>query len=159
MKRLVILLVIVLLFAGGAGVAWWFLLREAPVDETAEADPEAAFESEDKDKARLRFIEFEPLVLPIIREGQVTLHLTVGLAVELVEPMPAIEIVKMQRPLRDALLSALHAIYALRYIQEQGFEHPLVRQHMMQASEDVLGPGSVKGILLRHIRIQPPVTG
>ena len=123
------------------------------------AAAEGEAESEDRNKLRRRFIEFEPLILPIIREGQVTLHLTVGLAVELVEPRPALEIVSIQRPLRDALLSALHAVFALRYIQEQGFEHPLVRQRLTLAGERVLGPGSVKAILLRHIRLQPPVTG
>ena len=163
MKRLVILLVIVLLFAGGGGAAWWFLLREVPEDEAAAAataaETEGESEGEDKEKVRRRFIELEPLTLPIIREGQVTLHLTVGLAVELNEPRPAIEIVTIQRPLRDAILSALHAVYALRYIQEQGFEHPLVRQRLTLASERVLGPGSVKAILLRHIRLRPPITG
>jgi flagellar protein FliL len=157
MKRLVILLVIVLLVAGGAGAAWWFLLRKAPVDSAAQA--EAAPETENKDAMRLRFIELEPMILPIIREGQVTLHLTVVLAVELVEPRPAIEIAMVQRPLRDALFSTLHAVFALRYIQEQGFEHPLVQQRLMQASERVLGPGSVKAILLRHIQLRPPITG
>lgn len=155
MKRLVILLAIVLLVAGGGGAAWWFLLREAPVDTAAEA--EAAPETEILDRARKRFVELEPMVLPIIREGQVTLHLTIVLVVELTTPIPKIEVARQQRPLRDAILSELHAVYALRYVQEKGFEHPIVRQRLTIASERILGSGAVKALLVRKIGTQAPL--
>ncbi len=157
MKRLVILIVIVLLLASGGGAAWWFLLREAPTEATAAAEGEPAPEA--KGAVRKRYIELGPMILPIIREGQVTLHLTVVLAVELVTPMPEVEVAGVQRPLRDAMLSELHAVYALRYIQEKGFDHPLVRERLTRASERILGPGSVKDILVRNVGARPPVTG
>ncbi len=155
MKRLVILVVIVLLVAGGGGAAWWFLLREAPADATAEAD--RAPETEDKDSVRKRYVELEPMVLPIIREGQVTLHLTVVLAVELITPMPEVDVARLQRPLRDAIFSELHAVYALRYVQEKGFDHPIVRERLMRASERILGPGQVRAVLVRKIGAQVPL--
>lgn len=153
MKRLVILLVIVLLFAGGGGGAWWFLLREPPVDETAEV----ALETEIVDTARKRFVELEPMVLPIIREGQVTLHLTIVLVVELTEPTTKVVIAQKQRPLRDAILSELHAVYALRYVQEKGFDHPIVRERLTRASERVMGTGSIKALLVKKIGAQAPL--
>ncbi len=155
MKRIVILLVIVLLVAGGGGAAWWFLLREAPVDAAAEA--EAPPETENEDSARKRYVELEPMVLPIIREGQVTLHLTLVLAVELTKPLPEVEVARLQRPLRDAIFTELHSVYALRYVQEKGFDHPLVRERLLRASERVLGPGAVKAILVRKIGTQVPL--
>jgi flagellar FliL protein len=155
MKRLVILIVIVLLVAGGGGAAWWFLLREVPIDETAEAAGEP--ETETLESARKRFIELEPLVLPIIREGQVTLHLTLVLSVELTTPMPKPEVARMQRPLRDAIISELHAVYALRYVQEKGFDHPLVRERLLRASERIMGQGEIKDVLVRKIGTQAPL--
>jgi len=156
MKRLVILIVIVLLVAGvGGGAAWWFVLREVPVDEVAELNEELGEET--GDFARKRFIELEPMVLPIIREGQVTLHLTIVLAVELTTPMAKFEIARIQRPLRDAILSELHAVYALRYIQEKGFDHPIVRERLTQVSERILGAGEVKSVAVRKIGSQAPL--
>jgi len=155
MKRLVILIVIVLLVAGGGGAAWWFLLREPPADAAAEA--EGAPETENENSARMRFVELEPMVLPIIREGQVTLHLTVMLAVELTTPLPEIEVARIQRPLRDAIFSELHAVYALRHVQEKGFDHPIVRERLTRASERILGSGEVKAVLVRKIGAQPPL--
>jgi flagellar protein FliL len=158
MKRLVILIVIVLLVAGGGGAAWWFLLREVPAEAVAEgADGEAIPEPEPKDSARKRFIEMEPMVLPIIREGQVTLHLTLVLAIELTSSLPKVEIAKLRRPLRDAILTELHSVYALRYVQEKGFDYPLVRERLLRISERVLGPGTVKAVLVRKIGTQVPL--
>jgi len=154
MKRLVILIVIVLLVAGGGGAAWWFLLREAPAEETAEG--EAQPDTENAISARVRYVEIEPMVLPIIREGQVTLHLTIVLTVELTTPMPKVDVARIQRPLRDAIFSELHAVYALRYVQEKGFDHPIVRQRLMHASEKILGAGEVKDVLVRKIGTQVP---
>lgn len=151
MKRLILLVVVVLLLAGGGGAAWWFFLREAP----AEAD--AAPETESKESRRKRFVELEPMVLPIIREGQVTLHLTIVLAVQLTEPMPEVNVARLQRPLRDALFSELHAVYALRYVQEKGFDHPLVRERLMRASERILGAGEVTAVLVRKLGANPPL--
>jgi len=155
MKRIVILLVLVLLLAGGGGAAWWFLLREVPVDAAAEA--EGVPETESENSARMRYVELEPMVLPIIREGQVTLHLTLVLAVELTTPMPAVEVARLRRPLRDAIFTELHSVYALRYVQEKGFNHPIVRERLMRASERVMGPGAIKAILVRKIGTQVPL--
>ena len=155
MKRLVILIVIILLVAGGGGAAWWFLLREVPADATAEA--EATQETESEDATRKRFVELEPMVLPIIREGQVTLHLTIVLVVELTEAMPKVDIAKAQRPLRDAIFSELHSIYALRYVQDKGFDHPIVRKLLIRASERVFGDGRVKSVLVSKIGTQVPL--
>ena len=155
MKRIVILLVIVLLVVGGGGAAWWFLLREVPAEEGAEA--EGAPDTENDDYARKRYVELEPIVLPIIREGQVTLHLTLVLAIELVTPISVVEVARLQRPLRDAVFTELHSIYALRYVQEKGFDHPIVRERLIRASGRVVGLGTVKAILVRKIGTQVPL--
>ena len=154
MKRLVILIVIVLLVAGGGGAAWWFLLREPPVD--AAAAGEAGAEEEAETALRKRFVDLDPIVVPIIREGQVTLHLTLILTVELTKPMLVTDIDLIRRPLRDAIFTELHGIYALRYVQEKGYDLPIVRELLVRASQKVLGDGEVKAVLVRNIGSNVP---
>jgi hypothetical protein len=156
MKRLAILIVIVLLVAGGGGAAWWFLLREPPAETAAEAEAETAAEAEVATAARKRFVNLDPIVLPIIREGQVTLHLTVVLSVELVNLTPKEEIEQMRRPLRDAIFTELHGIFALRYVQEKGFDLPIVRELLLRASRRVLGEDEVRAVLVRNVATQVP---
>ena len=62
----------------------------------------------------------------------------------------------LSAPLRDSLLSALHSIYSIRYVQERGYNSPLVRQRLSQAAESVLGVGLVKGVWLQDITKRVP---
>jgi len=159
MKRLAILIVIVLLVAGGGGAAWWFLLREPPADAAAAGEAGAGAEGEAETAQRKRFVDLEPIVLPIIREGQVTLHLTLILSVELTKSATKDEIEQMRRPLRDAIFTELHGIYALRYVQEKGFDLPIVRELMLRASRRALGEAEVKAVVVRGMGSNVPQKG
>ena len=74
MKRLPLLLVLMLLVAGGGGAVWWFFLRE----------PAAAPVAESVRPALPEYVELEPLVLPLIQDGQVTHHVTLQVVIEVV---------------------------------------------------------------------------
>ncbi len=145
MKKLAILLVLLLLLGGAGGAGWWFFLREQPEDESARAEVTVSLIKV------LRYIKLDPIVLPIIREGRVMLHVTVVVAIELTTPMPLAELRVFSEPLRDSMLSELHGIYAIRYVQENGYDLPFVRRRLNQAAERVLGQGTVKAVLLKDI--------
>jgi hypothetical protein len=157
MKRLLILVVLVVLLGGGGGAGWWFVLREDPSDTTAEA---AAAQAKDEAAKKMkRFIELEPIMLPIIREGQVILHVTVVAAIEMHKALAPQDIGDVTLRLRDAFISELHAIYALRYVQERGYDLPIVRQRLMQSGERVLGPDALRSVTIRNLYKRVPVTG
>ncbi len=66
---------------------------------------------------------------------------------------------RLSAPLRDTLLSALHSIYSIRYVQERGYNSRIVRERLSQAAERVLGVGMVKGVWLQDISKRVPDTG
>ena len=155
MKKLAILLVVVLILGGAGGAGWWFLLREQPEGEEAQAAAEEA-------RSLIpvtRVIKLDPIVLPVIREGQVTLHITAVVVVELAESTELENLRALSAPLRDTLLSALHSIYSIRYVQERGYNSRIVRERLSQAAERVLGVGMVKGVWLQDITKRVPYTG
>lgn len=156
MKRLLIL-VVVLLLLGGGGAGWWFFLREAPSETTAEA-AEAQAEDEANKKLK-RFIELKPIMLPIIREGQVILHVTLVTGVEMRKPLAPEDILDVTLRLRDAFIGELHAIYALRYVQERGYDLPIVRQRLMQSGQRVLGPDALRAVTILYLQKRVPVSG
>ncbi len=152
MKKLAILLVL-LLFLGGAGAAgWWFFLREQPAAGSAEAMEESLVRA-------TRTIKLDPIILPVIREGQVTLHVTVVVVIAMKEAVPLEQLRVFSHPLRDSMISELHGMYASRYVQERGYDLPIVKERLSQAAERVLGAGSVKGIMLEDINKRPFTTG
>jgi flagellar FliL protein len=156
MKKLVILLVLFLLLGGGGGASWWFLMREAPEEGV---DPEIAEEVSTSLAAVSQVIRLDPIVLPIIREGRVTVHVTAVVVLELTEAMDQSDLHALADPLRNALLSELYGIYAVRYVQERGFNIPVVRKRLIVAVEEVLGAGTIKTIRLQDINKRAPTNG
>ncbi len=152
MKKLAILLVLLLLLGGAGGAGWWFFLRAQPEAGSAEAVEEELIRA-------TRAIKLDPIILPVIREGQVTLHVTVVVVVELVEPLPLEELRVFSHPLRDTMLSELHGMYASRYVQERGYNLPIVKEQLSEAAERVLGAGSVKRVLLKDVNKRSLGTG
>ncbi len=155
MKKLVILLVLFVLLGGGGGAAWWFLMREQPEGEQTEIDEEAATSL----ISVIRVLKLDPIVLPVIREGQVILHITTVVVIELEGFVEQEALSKIFDPLRDAMLSALYGIYSVRYVQERNYNIAIVRQRLSQAAERVLGEGTVKVVRLQDITKRVPTTG
>ncbi len=153
MKKLAILLVLLLLLGGVGGAGWWFFLREQPEAGSAEA-----FEEEKLVRAT-RVIRLDPIILPVIREGQVMLHITVVVVIELAEAIPLEALRVLSQPLRDNMLSELHGMFAIRYVQERGYDLPMVRARLGEAAEQVLGAGSVIRITLEDVNKRSFGTG
>ncbi len=153
MKKLAILLVLLLLLGGAGGAGWWFFLREQPEAGSAEA-----VEEESLIRAT-RVLRLDPIILPVIREGQVMLHVTVVVVIELVKAVPLRELRVFSQPLRDSMLSELHGMYAIRYVQERGYDLPMVRERLSQAAERVLGTGSVNRVMLEDVNKRALGTG
>lgn len=159
MNRIAVLFVLILLFAGAGGGAWWFLLREQP-ELSAEAQLAAAMAEEEVGLIEAtRYIEIKPLVMPIIREGRVILHLTLIMAVELVHPLEKEEVEQFIRPLRDAIFTELHSLFALRYVQERGYDLPFVKERIYRVSERVIGKGLIKAVLIQRMNRRKPQRG
>ncbi len=147
MKIVVILFVVFLVLGGGGGAVWWFLLRDAPEGEWAEgaeADATALI-------SMVRVIRLDPIILPVLREGQVTLHITAVVVIELTGSVETRALSGFAEPLRDTMLSALYGIYSVRYVQERGYNIPAVRERLILAAERVLGEGAVKRVRLQDI--------
>lgn len=152
MKRLLFLIPILVLLGGAA--TWWFLLREPPADgaDAAAADAGGLI-------AKSRFVKLDPIVLPIVREGQVILHVNLALNVELARPLPVEDIDGQKLPLRDAMISELYALYSLRHVQDGGYDSRVVRERLARRAESIFGPGSVSDVLVEDVNERKPGTG
>lgn len=149
--RIVILIVVaIILLLGGGGATWWFLLGPG-AQQTSEVLAEM-------NKPAPVFLPVDPpLVISLIQEGAVTHHVTMGLNLQLAEDEFLDAATRRMPLLRDALLTELHSLFALRMVRNAGFESDLVKQRLLLICERELGQGVVTDILLREIeRRQPP---
>ena len=140
MKKLIIILVAVLVLAGAGGGAWWyFFLNEEEID-LAEM---ATFS-----RPVPLFVDFDPLVLPIIRDGQVTQHLTFTIILEVTDSLDRSQVYRYKPHLNDAYLSELHALYSHRLIQDRTDVEQLLGKRLLMVSRRILGTESVNQVLV-----------
>ena len=88
-----------------------------------------------------------------------TLHVTAVVVIELTGSLELTAMGAITEPLRDAMLSALYGIYSVRYVQERGYNIPVVRERLVLAAERVLGEGAVKTVRLQDINKRVPDSG
>ena len=142
MKLVVIIIVALLLLGGGGGAAWWFFFSEEPPMDLAELLPPT-------EEVPL-FVDFDPLILPVIRDGQVTHHLTFSILVE-VKPEAGRSEVFSQRPrLMDGYFAELHALFGHRIVQDRENVAPLLNKRLLEVSQRILGPDIVTQV---HVSI------
>ena len=148
MRPLSLVLIMLVVAAGGGAATWWFLLR-AP-EEVAEAAPVAMVEPPE-------FVQFEPLVLPLIHQGQVTHHVTMTVVVETTAGGKE-QVLLAKRQLTDAYLSELYGLLARRFVRRQPNAIPLLRRRLLVVSDRLLGPGVVTDVLLAEPSRRRPVS-
>jgi flagellar basal body-associated protein FliL len=150
LRNVILIVVAVILLLGGGGATWWFLLGPG-----AERANELIAEISKPEEI---FVPIEPpLVISLIQEGEVTYHVTMIVSLLLADDHDLERTTRRMPPLRDALLTELHSLFALRMVRNAGFESGLVKDRLMQVCERQLGKGIVTDILLRESeRRQPP---
>ncbi|MEQ9609707.1 MAG: hypothetical protein RLN99_18770, partial [Kiloniellaceae bacterium] len=133
----------------GGGAAWWFLMgpgAEKTSELIAEINkPEPVFLANNP-----------PFVNSLIQEGEVTHHITMQLTLLLNDDFDQDVTVKRMPLLRDALLTELHSLFALRLVRNAGFESPLVKERLMEVCDRQLGKGVVGDILIREVERRQP---
>jgi len=140
MIRILFFVLPLLLLGAGGGAAWWFYFRA----------PDAAPTVEDRGPtAPLRlFVDFDPMVLPVIRNDKVVEHLTFTIIVEVATEDLQGQVKEATLRLKDAYRSELHALFSRRIIQERDNVVPLLNKRLKNASDRVLGEGVVNQVLV-----------
>ena len=140
MKKLIIIVVALLLLLGaGGGAGWWFFLRE---------EPDEAVVVEEHSRPVRVFVDFDPLVISVIRDGQVIQHLTFTIIVEFKSQDGRRTAFLDSLRLKDAYRSELHALYSRRTMQQREDAIPIVSKRLARVTERVTGRGTVDRVLV-----------
>ncbi len=140
MKRILLAVLALLIMSGsGGGAAWYFYFREQP--ENPDADLMAA--------APIRlFVDFDPLVLPVIRDGRVIQHITFTIILEVPNEEAKETISLADLRLKDAFRAELFALYSKRYIQNREDAITILNRRLQTVSNRVLGEGVIERVLV-----------
>lgn len=152
MTKLIRTLFPLLFIAGGA---WWFLLREEGPDD---GEPEAAV------AAPPPFVDLEPMLVPVVRDGGVRRLIKIDLAVEL-RDAAATEASAASGGkgeggtslphLTDVFMSELYALFGRRQMEERQYDLAIVKRRLQSAADRVLGEGRVVAVLIQGMVVAP----
>ena len=148
--KLGVVIFVLLAALGGAGAGVWWYMGQA----TPSADPVVESEA-----VPPKFVKVDPIVIPLIRQGEVTKFVTVVVTLEMTLDDAAIRVEGVKRRLVDALFTELHSLFSMRMVQEKGANTKIIKDRILVVANRVLGEGSVRGVLIQGIAQQRPKRG
>ena len=148
MKKMIIMIVLVAVLAGGGYFAWTTFSAEEGEEETATASAPSGDEADDK----LLFVDLDAITAPFIRDGRFAQYVVITITLEVADD-DAKDTARRNIPrLRDAFVSELHALAAIRSPQQRLINLERVKARMMAGAERVLGQGIVTDVLVQLAR-------
>lgn len=148
MKRLITFGLPFLLLLGGGGAAGWYFFM-GPGSEMLE---ESVF-NRAPDPG---LIEFKPFVVSVRQGSEVTHHLTMDLALIVKDEADEEPAEALMPRLKDSILTEFHGLYSRRFVLDEGFDMPLVKERILVASNRVLGAGTVTAVELNISATRKP---
>lgn len=143
MKKVIILIALVAALAGGGYFAWTKV--SGGEEEVATASEHSAEKSSDN----LLYVNLDSITAPFIRDGRFAQYIVLTIALE-VANADAKDAVRHNIPrLRDAFISELHTLAAIRSPQQKLINLARVKARLMAGAERVLGKDVVVEVLVQ----------
>lgn len=139
MKKFLLLLFVLLLLGGGGGGYYYFFVLKAgeQVEEPAPPPPD------------IRFIELEPLQIPVIRGGAVVNYVILNLSLETIGPENEETARALMPRLVNAYITDLNGYFETVSVEDRILVKQIKRRLRVIANRTV-GPGVVSDILIRN---------
>lgn len=142
MLRLLLLLLLVFALAGGGVGTWYFGIKGEPIPGLSEQEragqgapaDEAAFAD-----AKDEFVPMDPLSFPIMQEGRVTKLMTMKFKLRVAGGDGISAVANNRAQLRDAFLTELHGLYALKFVRENDDQLNFIKERLVKAGRQVIG--------------------
>lgn len=143
MKRLILIVVVFLMLLTGGGGFHSGLIQNAKA-EPAEPD--------ERMSGAPVYVEFNPILLPIVGEDDVDQFVNIVIALEMPDQEAADRAISMAPRLNDAYLIALYGTLHSSDVMQNGIvDLPLIKRRLVEESNRVLGAGSVHDALIQMV--------
>lgn len=148
MKRLVIAFALLILLSGVTiSVLKWLEIGPFSQSETEEAAVGTAKEIDES----TRFIEMEPMVVPIFQGDQVAASIQISLKLETTGAENEAKIKRMMPRLSHAFLRDLYAFIPRLLKREERLDVAILKRRLLITADNVLESGTVDDILVQSV--------
>ncbi len=137
MKIAIGLLVLVLLLGGGGYFGWTTHLSGDYVEPILAADDSPGY------------IELKTITVPFVRDGKFAHYVVLVVHIEVANETAMSKVKAYMPKLRDAFVSELHALAAVRPASQKLINVARVKARLLAGTERVLGPDVVRDVLVQ----------
>ena len=148
MRKLVVIVLAILILVGGAVAAMkWLALGPFEVVATGE--------EETKPKEEAILIDMEPLVLQVIREGQIAATIEFQIKLETTGQVNASFLNGRLAQVSDAFVRDLHGFLPRLFKKKERLDVTIVKDRLKLVGERLLGKGYIDGVLVQSAIEKP----
>ena len=154
-KKIIVVIAAILMIAGSAFAAMQIMEIGpfAPEPQAAEAE-KTGHDSDSDTPAVPRFIELDPMVIPVIEGDRVAATVQIQLQLE-ISPQNESEVRRLLPRLGDAFIRDLNG-YLPRLMRREGFlDVDRIKQRLVIVAEKAIGPGLVDNVLVQSVSDRP----
>lgn len=141
MKKILIIVIGLAVLGGGGFFAWTMFMGgqdAGPVDGSLAASRESPV-----------YVEMEPLTAPFIRDGRFAQYVVLVVNLEVANEKNAERIQARMPELRDAFVTELHALAALRPPDQKLINLARIKARLLAGANRVMGSGVVRDVLVQ----------
>lgn len=149
MKKIIIMIAVVAVLGGGGYFAWTTFSAEEGEGEGEDETATASAHSRERTDGNLLFVDLDAITAPFIRDGRFAQYVVLTITLEVVDEDARGTVLKNIPRIRDAFVSELHALAAIRSPQQRLINLARVKARMMAGAERVLGQGVVTDVLVQ----------
>jgi len=102
-----------------------------------------------KGQPETNFVQLDPFVVPVIRNGQLQRHVTLSLSIEAKDPASRAKVEAAMPRVRDAFARDLHAFLAVVPYDGSGALLQSMTRRLARVAERAVGGGLIKAVLLQ----------
>lgn len=147
MKKLIIAFALMVMIAGGT-VSVLKYLELGPFANQHKDEKET--EKKPKEEPP-RFVEADPLAIPIFQDERVAATIHIQLKLETVGEANYATIYKSKAKLRDAFLTELHGFIPRMLKKTERIDVSILKTRLQMVADRVLGPGVARDILIQSV--------
>ena len=142
MGKIALILIVVVFLVGGAAAGYIFYFDQPTETAEEEHDPDAV----------PVYVEFNPIMLPVIGEDGIDQFFSVLVTLEVADPIDADRVIAMAPRLNDAHLTELYGSLNARDITEDGIlDLRQLKRRLVTVSNRVLGRDIVRDALIQTV--------
>lgn len=163
--KIVLVALLGLIMAAGGGVGGYFYFKQSAVASLGPVEMNAMSYKKDKKKAaksaedlakELRFVELDPIILPIIDQSGVSQVVTLIVSLEVLGDANADFAKQLAPRLKDAFIQDMYGVLNRKASMEGGVvKVDDLKKRLSRVSTKILGDSKVNGVLLQAVNQRP----